>query len=325
MSAENDQAPDDNEDMLLALADQIPAVTNVMDGDGMNNKNVEERFEQQIISDDDATLAAAEYTEQREVRRIPSDFVSTVVEVPQPMSSQPQPTYTPPQPMSSPPTQTVTAPAPNPPAQPAKATTPTPNPPTQPAKAITPTPNPPTQPAKAIVSENIPPKEQPAPVKIESDTPVQNTVPNTEIKKDTTPVPTEKNVAEPKVEPAKPVAEPKAEPAKSVAEPKTEPVKPKEEIPVHGPVFKVQIAAASQLIPTTSSVFQGVENIESYQENGMVKYTVGASPDFEEISNLRKELLTKFPQAFIIAFKDGEKTDLAKAIREYKTIKNKRN
>ena len=173
-------------------------------------------------------------------------------------------------------------------------------------------------------------------MKIESDTPVQNTVPNTEIKKDTTPVPTEKNVAEPKAEPVKPVAEPKTEPAKSVAEPKTEPakpvadpktepVKPKEEIPVHGPVFKVQIAAASQLIPTTSSVFQGVENIESYQENGMVKYTVGASPDFEEISNLRKELLTKFPQAFIIAFKDGEKTDLAKAIREYKTIKNKRN
>ena len=339
MSAENDQAPDDNEDMLLALADQIPAVTNVMDGDGMNNKNVEERFEQQIITDDAAALAAAEYTEQREVRRIPSDFVSTVVEVPQPMSSQPQPTYTPPQPMSSPPTQTLTAPAPNPPAQPAKATTPTPNPtvqpakattptpnpPAQPAKAITPTPNPPTQPAKAIVSENIPPKEQPALVKTESDTPVQKTVPNTEIKKDTTPVPTEKNVAEPKVEPAKPVAEPKAEPAKSVAEPKTEPVKPKEEIPVHGPVFKVQIAAASQLIPTTSSVFQGVENIESYQENGMVKYTVGASPDFDEISNLRKELLTKFPQAFIIAFKDGEKTDLAKAIREYKTIKNKRN
>ena len=94
---------------------------------------------------------------------------------------------------------------------------------------------------------------------------------------------------------------------------------------MHGPVFKVQIAATSQDIPTTSNVFQGVENIESYQENGMFKYTVGASPDFDEISNLRKELLAKFPQAFIIAFKDGEKIDLARAIREFKTIKNKRN
>lgn len=136
---------------------------------------------------------------------------------------------------------------------------------------------------------------------------------------------TANDIQENKKEPVKPASEPKAEPAKPAPEPKAEPVKPAEEIPVHGPVFKVQIAAASQQIPTTSHVFQGVENIDSYQENGMVKYTVGASPDFDEISNLRKELLSKFPQAFVIAFKDGEKTDLAGAIREYKTIKNKRN
>ena len=133
--------------------------------------------------------------------------------------------------------------------------------------------------------------------------------------------PIEEVQPEPQVE-VQPVAEPKKEP---VAEPKKEPVRPTEEIPLHGPVFKVQIAATSQLIPTTNSVFQGVENIDSYEENGMFKYTVGATPDFDEISNIRKELLSKFPQAFIIAFKDGVKTDLAKAIREFKTIKNKKN
>jgi len=89
------------------------------------------------------------------------------------------------------------------------------------------------------------------------------------------------------------------------------------------PIFKVQIAATSQEIPTNSSVFQGVEGIESYKENGMVKYTVGASTDFEEISNLRKTLSSKFPQAFIIAFRDGYKLNISQALKEYRNNSKK--
>ena len=204
-----------------------------------------------------------------------------------------------------------------------------------------------TTPIEKTISEpkKEPVKETPQPAAEPKKEPVKETPqPAAEPKKEPAKE-TPKPAAEPKKEPVKetpqPAAEPKKEPVKETpkpaAEPKKEPVKEtpkpaavsgksdksKEDIPVHGPVFKVQIAATSQDIPTSHSVFQGVENIESYQENGMYKYTVGASPDFDEISNLRKELLAKFPQAFIIAFKDGEKIDLAKAIREYKNIKNK--
>ena len=353
MSADNDQRSDDNEDVLLALADQVPAVAKSLDfGDGMDNRNAEERTEQQIITDE-VSSAPAEFTEQRAVRIIPSEPVNTSVEVPQPMASPP----------------VQNAPATSPafvskveivqPVSEKKETT-TPDSKTEPTKDIKKDTKP--TPTDKIVSE--PPKEPVRPAAEPKKEPMQpvaepkKEVPAQPVAEPKKEIPAQP-VAEPKKEiPAQPVAEPKKEvpaqpvaapkkeiPAQPVAEPKKEvpaqpaakpkkepvtepkkdPVKPTEEIPLHGPVFKVQIAATSQLIPTTNSVFQGVENIDSYEENGMFKYTVGATPDFDEISNIRKELLTKFPQAFIIAFKDGEKTDLAKAIREFKSLKNKKN
>ena len=69
--------------------------------------------------------------------------------------------------------------------------------------------------------------------------------------------------------------------------------------------------------------FKGEENYDSYQEGGMYKYTIGASENYNEIYKLRKSLLEKFPEAFIIAFKDGQKCDVNQAIREYKQNKQK--
>ena len=55
----------------------------------------------------------------------------------------------------------------------------------------------------------------------------------------------------------------------------------------------------------------------------MVKYTYGASNNYNEIYRLRKEILDKFPGAFIIAFKNGEKMDVNQGIREFKQNRNK--
>ena len=52
-----------------------------------------------------------------------------------------------------------------------------------------------------------------------------------------------------------------------------------------------------------------------------MKYTYGASTDYNEIYRLRKSVLDKFPEAFIIAFKDGKKTDIRQAISEFKSNK----
>ena len=87
------------------------------------------------------------------------------------------------------------------------------------------------------------------------------------------------------------------------------------------PVFKVQILVSSRQLRKGDTHFKGEEGYASYQEGGMVKYTMGSSTNYQEIYQLRKTLLDKFPEAFIIAFKDGQKYDVNQAIREYKQNK----
>lgn len=87
------------------------------------------------------------------------------------------------------------------------------------------------------------------------------------------------------------------------------------------PIFKVQIMASDTPLRTNDARFKGVKDIDSYSENGWTKYTVGASVDYNEIERLRKKMTAYFPQAFIVAFKNGQKMDIKAAIREFK--KNK--
>ncbi|MBR5037230.1 MAG: N-acetylmuramoyl-L-alanine amidase [Prevotella sp.] len=134
-------------------------------------------------------------------------------------------------------------------------------------------------------------------------------------------------------EPKTPSAPKIEQPAKSKIEQpvkdKTEPVKEqqsemkKEQVSQSSasqgaPVFKVQIMADTKAVPVGSSRFKGLKDIDSYKEGGYYKYTIGSSTDYNEIYRLRKSLLDKFPGAFIIAFKNGEKMDVTQAIREFK-------
>lgn len=106
------------------------------------------------------------------------------------------------------------------------------------------------------------------------------------------------------------------------AKPATKPVtKPTE---VKGaPVFKLQIFVSSRTLRKGDAHFKGETDYDSYQEGGMVKYTMGASTNYNEIYRLRKSLLEKFPEAFIIAFKNGRKYDVNQAICEFKQNKKR--
>ena len=84
----------------------------------------------------------------------------------------------------------------------------------------------------------------------------------------------------------------------------------------NAPVFKVQITANSVKLKKNAPQLKGLQDVDYYEDGGMYKYTVGASTDYNEISKLRKTLLDRFPQAFIIAFKNGKRCDLQEAIRE---------
>ena len=89
------------------------------------------------------------------------------------------------------------------------------------------------------------------------------------------------------------------------------------------PVFKLQIFVSSRTLRKGDAHFKGETDYDSYQEGGMVKYTMGASTNYNEIYRLRKSLLEKFPEAFIIAFKNGRKYDVNQAIREFKQNKKR--
>ena len=103
--------------------------------------------------------------------------------------------------------------------------------------------------------------------------------------------------------------------------PATQPAKKTDD--VSAPVFKIQILAASRQLSKGDAHFQGEDNFEVYQEGGLYKYTLGSSTDYNAIYRLRKTLLEKFPESFIIAFKDGKKCNVNDAIREFKANRNK--
>ena len=124
------------------------------------------------------------------------------------------------------------------------------------------------------------------------------------------------------VKPEPPKKEVKPTPPKKEVKPTTpkKEVKPKP-ADADVPVFKVQITASSTKLKAGSPQFKGVKNVEVYQDGGMYKYTVGSSTNYNEISRLRKELTEKFPEAFVIAFKNGKRYDVQKAIQEFKKRK----
>ena len=113
----------------------------------------------------------------------------------------------------------------------------------------------------------------------------------------------------------------KQEPKKDVK--KQEPKKDVKKAEVaDAPVFKLQIFVGSRNLRKGDAHFKGETDYDSFQEGNLVKYTLGASTNYNEIYRLRKEKLDKFPEAFIIAFKNGQKYDVNQAIREFKQNRN---
>ena len=114
----------------------------------------------------------------------------------------------------------------------------------------------------------------------------------------------------------------KQEPKKDVKKQETKKVEKKAEI-ADAPVFKLQIFVGSRNLRKGDAHFKGETDYDSFQEGNLVKYTLGASTNYNEIYRLRKEKLDKFPEAFIIAFKNGQKYDVNQAIREFKQNRNR--
>ena len=88
------------------------------------------------------------------------------------------------------------------------------------------------------------------------------------------------------------------------------------------PVFKVQVFATNRQMRPGCEQFRGHTDIDCAQEGNLYKYTIGSSTNYNEIARLREKLKKDFPQAFVIAYKDGVRMDTNQAIGEF--LKNKR-
>lgn len=87
------------------------------------------------------------------------------------------------------------------------------------------------------------------------------------------------------------------------------------------PVFKVQILATDRPFKKGDAHFKGRTDYNQYTENGMTKYTIGETTDYNEILRLKSELQATFGDCFVVAFKEGQKMNISEAIKEYKRNK----
>ncbi len=83
------------------------------------------------------------------------------------------------------------------------------------------------------------------------------------------------------------------------------------------PVFKIQILTSKKNLIPGSTHFKGLES-DSFKEGDVYKYTYGSTTDYKEILKLKRQIAEDFPDAFIVAFKDGVKMNTNEAINEWK-------
>lgn len=86
--------------------------------------------------------------------------------------------------------------------------------------------------------------------------------------------------------------------------------------------FRVQFFATKENLNTNDPKFSGLKDVKKYFENNIWKYTAGNTATYEEISPILKEVKAKFPDAFIIAFKNDKKISVSEARKWQNNIKN---
>ncbi|MFH1320167.1 MAG: DUF5723 family protein [Bacteroidota bacterium] len=86
---------------------------------------------------------------------------------------------------------------------------------------------------------------------------------------------------------------------------------------VQGIVYKIQILASKQPTYLTPVNFKGVENVEEYYHKGLYKYTAGESTDYGYANTVLVTQMRKkgFKEAFVVAFQDGERISVKKALK----------
>lgn len=108
-------------------------------------------------------------------------------------------------------------------------------------------------------------------------------------------------------EPTEAAAEVRAE--ETTREATTEPV----ESPEMELFFAVQIAVSRNDLPCLPENFKGVESVWKQEQYGLYKYYSGKLATFTDAEALKQNVITQYPDAYLVAFEKDKKIDLNEA------------
>jgi len=89
-----------------------------------------------------------------------------------------------------------------------------------------------------------------------------------------------------------------------------------EEIPANQVVFLIQVASSRNKTSTEPSSFKGYTNVRMIQDGRWYKYMVGKEKSYNNVLGHCMEVKKDFPDAFVVAMKDGKLIPLNEAIEE---------
>lgn len=87
--------------------------------------------------------------------------------------------------------------------------------------------------------------------------------------------------------------------------------------------FKIQILTSSSPITKNDKRLKGLKDVDYYKEERIYKYTYGSSSNYNEVLRTKRNITSQFKDAFIIAFRNGEKMNINEAIAKFKKRRNK--
>lgn len=118
-----------------------------------------------------------------------------------------------------------------------------------------------------------------------------------------------KTEEKPKVEIVEPTAKiEKAEPEKASPIVSAQPTEVAN--PTTNEYFSVQIAANTKPVEPNAANFKGLKNVRREKDDQFYRYYIGNENSLDNISAIHKQIILKFPQAFIVSFVNGKRIPL---------------
>lgn len=81
-------------------------------------------------------------------------------------------------------------------------------------------------------------------------------------------------------------------------------------------IYKIHLISSPAKLSTESIFFKGLGPIEEMKVSETYNYLAGKTSNFDQISELLKEARVNFPDATVVAFKNGRKIKLEKAVQK---------